>query len=125
MEGQVKICQEGRQALKRTQATCLDVVWLKRDVRLHDHGPLHTASTSGRRFLILFIYEPDQLAHHSVHGSHAQPKMRDLSHSLRGQGRRCITHEASTALDTSVRTKSKLLYRNFYVVSRVLFSCSH
>lgn len=48
----------------------VDVVWLKKDVRLHDHGPLWTASTSGRPFVVLYLYEPDQLRHHSMHGSH-------------------------------------------------------
>ena len=49
----------------------MDVVWLKRgDIRSHDHGPLATAASSGRRFIILFVYEPEQLNHHTVHGSH-------------------------------------------------------
>lgn len=52
------------------QAKGMDVVWLKRDVRLGDHAPLARAAGSGRPFVILFIYEPDQLAHESTHGSH-------------------------------------------------------
>lgn len=48
----------------------MDVVWLKRDVRLHDHAPLRAALTSSSPILILFVYEPDQLSHASVHGSH-------------------------------------------------------
>jgi len=48
----------------------MDVVWLKRDVRFHDHVPLATAAASGRKFVILYMYEPDQLAHESMHGSH-------------------------------------------------------
>ncbi|CAM9128338.1 unnamed protein product, partial [Heterosigma akashiwo] len=48
----------------------MDVVWLKRDVRLHDHGPLAEICKSNNPFMVLYIYEPDQLAEHSVHGSH-------------------------------------------------------
>ena len=49
----------------------MDIVWLKRDVRLHDHGPLATAlQRNDRPGLILYLYEPDQLAESSVHGSH-------------------------------------------------------
>eukprot|EP00930_Biecheleria_cincta_P100684 TRINITY_DN92298_c0_g1_i1.p1 TRINITY_DN92298_c0_g1~~TRINITY_DN92298_c0_g1_i1.p1 ORF type:complete len:685 (+),score=97.92 TRINITY_DN92298_c0_g1_i1:164-2218(+) len=48
----------------------MDVVWLKRDVRLHDQVPLATAVASGRPFMLLFLYEPDQMKHESVHGSH-------------------------------------------------------
>ena len=39
----------------------IDVVWLKKDVRLHDHAPIAAAAVSGRRFALLYIYEPGQV----------------------------------------------------------------
>ena len=49
----------------------MDVVWLKKDVRLHDHAPLSLISSgSSRPCLILYLYEPDQLSEKTVHGSH-------------------------------------------------------
>jgi deoxyribodipyrimidine photolyase len=48
----------------------MDVVWLKRDVRIHDHGPLAEVAQSKHRFVILYLFEPDQLRHPTVHGSH-------------------------------------------------------
>jgi len=48
----------------------MDIVWLKRDVRLRDHEPFARAAEGGRPFLILYMYEPDQLFHQTVHGSH-------------------------------------------------------
>lgn len=36
----------------------LAVVWLKRDLRLHDHAPLHQALASGNPVLVLYVYEP-------------------------------------------------------------------
>lgn len=48
----------------------IDVVWLKKDVRLHDHAPLSLAAGSGRPCLVLYLYEPDQLSEKTVHGSH-------------------------------------------------------
>jgi deoxyribodipyrimidine photo-lyase len=48
----------------------MEIVWLKRDVRLHDHGAFAQVAKSTRPLLILYNYEPDQLAEHSVHGSH-------------------------------------------------------
>lgn len=48
----------------------MDVVWLKRDARLRDHEPFASAVSSGRPFLLLYMYEPDQLLHETVHGSH-------------------------------------------------------
>lgn len=51
----------------------MDVVWLKRgDVRLHDHGPIAQARRSGRPWILLFVYEPDQLRHPTMHGSHVE-----------------------------------------------------
>ena len=60
----------------------IDVVWLKKDVRWTDHGPFsevsgvgggaafHTREQQRRKFVIIYLYEPDQLREHSVHGSH-------------------------------------------------------
>ena len=40
----------------------IDVVWLKKDIRLHDHGPLSLlAQSSPRECVILYLYEPDQV----------------------------------------------------------------
>ena len=76
----------------------MDVVWLKKDVRIHDHGPLNMAASCGRPFCIVYIYEPDQLSHHSVHGSHvyfANEGLEDLDMRLqrmRGMDKPCITY---------------------------------
>ena len=83
---------------KEEEDESIDVVWLKKDVRLHDHGPLRAASSSKRKFAIIYIYEPDQLSHHSVHGSHvhfANEGIVDLDKRIRKIAKRpndfCIT----------------------------------
>ena len=48
----------------------MDVIWLKKDVRLIDNAPLSLISTTNRPCLILYFYEPDQLSEKTVHGSH-------------------------------------------------------
>lgn len=48
----------------------MNVIWLKRDCRLRDHGPLAHALEDKNPFLLLYIYEPDQLGQSTVHGSH-------------------------------------------------------
>ena len=69
---------------KNTEYEYIDVVWLKKDVRWTDHGPLSEVAGGNRgrtaafqkreqrdrKFVILYLYEPDQLQEHSVHGSH-------------------------------------------------------
>ena len=39
----------------------VNVVWLKKDVRLHDHAPLYFASKSPHPVLILFLLEPSMM----------------------------------------------------------------
>lgn len=48
----------------------VDVVWLKKDVRLHDHAAFSEISKSDGPVLLLYLFEPDQLKEPSVHGSH-------------------------------------------------------
>lgn len=73
--------QEEKQDYQNNEYEYIDVVWLKKDVRWIDHGPLsevatgvasafHTRDQPQRKFVILYLYEPDQLREHSVHGSH-------------------------------------------------------
>ena len=61
-------------------------MWLKKDARLHDHGPLTIAARSREPFCILYMYEPDQLRHPTVHGSHV-----------------AFCNEGLAALDKSIR----------------------
>ena len=68
-----------------TESSGIDVVWLKKDVRWLDHAPLHQAAADGRRFILLFVYEPDILKHHSVHGSHVlfgNEGLQDMEHFI-------------------------------------------
>ncbi len=63
----------------------MDIVWLKRDVRLHDHGPFAEIARSTNSFVILYLFEPDQLAESTVHGSHlrfVQEGLMDLDRQL-------------------------------------------
>eukprot|EP00854_Cymbomonas_tetramitiformis_P031827 gene31827-40160_t len=81
----------------------MDVVWIKRDARLHDHGPF--AHVGARPFCVLYCYEPDQLAHHSVHGSHIgfiNEGLQDLDnalHSLAGSSHARTSHAADGNLN--------------------------
>ena len=71
----------------------LDVVWLKKDVRLADHGPLAAVLLGGEqgsgegvgKFALLYLYEPSQLRHPTAHGSHvafANEGLAELEESL-------------------------------------------
>jgi deoxyribodipyrimidine photo-lyase len=36
----------------------INIVWLKRDLRLSDHGPLALANANGLETILLYIFEP-------------------------------------------------------------------
>jgi deoxyribodipyrimidine photo-lyase len=38
--------------------TSINIVWFKRDLRLHDHEPLVRAANTGEVTLLLYIFEP-------------------------------------------------------------------
>lgn len=49
----------------------MDIVWFKRDVRLHDHAGLAAIAPSvDKEVLLLYVHETDQLSEPTVHGSH-------------------------------------------------------
>lgn len=69
----------------------IDVVWLKRDLRLHDHAPLaHAAADPAPGgTLVLYVREPDLRAHATHHPSHArfvEQALRELGDGLRARG---------------------------------------
>ena len=53
-----------------------DIVWFKRDLRVHDHAPLAAAAASGRPVLPLYIIEP---------GLWAQPEMAARHYEFLGE----------------------------------------
>ena len=49
----------------------MNVVWFKRDLRLHDHAPLSHAASNGP-CLCLFVYEPELIGSPEFHASHLE-----------------------------------------------------
>jgi deoxyribodipyrimidine photo-lyase len=67
----------------------LDVVWFKRDLRVHDHAPLLRACARGNPVLPLYIYEPDLWAQPELSGRQfdfLQDCLDDLDLALRKRG---------------------------------------
>lgn len=48
----------------------LRVIWLKRDLRLRDHAPMAEAMRMGGAHLVVYCFEPDDLAHATTSGRH-------------------------------------------------------
>lgn len=52
--------------------TTINIVWLKRDLRLSDHRPLDAAEKEGIPYFILFLFEPEFLHHPTTSIRHLQ-----------------------------------------------------
>jgi len=50
----------------------LNIVWLKRDLRTCDHEPLFEAEKSDLNYIIIYLFEPKQMAHYDYSIRHQQ-----------------------------------------------------
>lgn len=78
----------------------MDIVWFKRDLRVHDHAPLAAAVASGRPVLPLYIVEPAQWAQADTSGRQFEflaESLADLDRSLRARGARLVVRVGDAA----------------------------
>ena len=71
----------------------MEIVWFKRDLRVHDHAPLLAACASGRAALPLYIVEPEMWAQPDASGRHYEfltESLADLDRSLTARGARLV-----------------------------------
>lgn len=69
--------------------TKVSVVWLKRDLRLHDHAPLSKAIEVGHPIILLYCFEPSLLRHSDYSQRHWQfiyQSIQQLNQQLRSLG---------------------------------------
>ncbi|WP_310497270.1 FAD-binding domain-containing protein [Sandarakinorhabdus sp.] len=72
----------------------MEIVWFKRDLRLHDHAPLAAAMAGGRAILPLYIIEPSLWAQRDASGrqfAFLRECLVDLDLSLQARGARLVT----------------------------------
>ena len=110
----------------------IDVIWLKKDIRILDHGPLGYVAKSGKLFLLVFIYEPSQLSHYSVHGSHihfANEGLLELDRRIKSMcivgNNKDIPHPDSTSpCITFMRGEAvemfEKIHREYYPIGKIL-----
>jgi deoxyribodipyrimidine photo-lyase len=67
----------------------IDMVWFKRDLRVHDHAPLLAAQQSGNPVLPLYVFEPDLWTQPELSGRHFDfltECLADLDEALKSRG---------------------------------------
>lgn len=61
----------------------INIVWLKRDLRLQDHAPLRKAIESGKPVLLLYVFEPSLIQHPCSdlrHWRFVMQSLKDMQH---------------------------------------------
>ena len=56
----------------------INIVWLKRDIRTQDHAPLQAAEDAGIPYRIIFLFEPELIAHPDTSLRHLQCQYHSL-----------------------------------------------
>jgi deoxyribodipyrimidine photo-lyase len=71
----------------------IEVVWFKRDLRVHDHAPLLAAAETGNAVLPLYIFEPELWSQAETSGRHFEflcESLADLDSALQKRGARLV-----------------------------------
>lgn len=72
----------------------INVVWLKRDLRLHDNEAISNAIRSGKRFLIIYAFEPILIndPHYNIrHWNFIKESIRDINAELKQFGTKVLS----------------------------------
>lgn len=93
----------------------INVVWLKRDLRLHDNEAISSAISEGKRFLILYAFEHILLedSHYSErHWNFIKESIKDLNEELENYDTKVLTVESDiVAIFNQIQ--------NFYKIEKV------
>ncbi len=72
----------------------INIVWLKRDLRLQDHEPLFEAEKAGLPYLIMYLFEPTLLAYPDTSTRHLQ----FIYHSLQAMNRQLSPYQRKVTI---------------------------
>lgn len=79
----------------------INIVWLKRDLRLQDHEPLHRAEQVGLPYLIIYLFEPSIIQYPDTSPRHLQfvyHSIKSLNKQLKPY-KRCVTSFYGEAIE--------------------------
>lgn len=89
----------------------INIVWLKRDLRLTDHEPLFYAQQTGLPILLIYLFEPTVMAYHDSDTRHWRfvfESIGDLNKQLISKDAQVYTfhHEAQFVFENLIQTYS-------------------
>ena len=94
----------------------VNVVWLKRDLRLQDHEPLKSALEAGLPFILLYIFEPSLIRYHDSDIRH----WRFVWQSLMELNSQLSEHQSLTIVNGEALEVFEVLHKSYEI--QVVFS---
>ena len=94
----------------------INIVWLKRDLRISDHQPLKEAENLGLNYIIIYCFEPTQISHFDYSLRHQQfifQSILDMNEKLKKYNRKVyiFDEDAETVFDYLI---SKYTIKNIF-----------
>ena len=80
----------------------MNIVWIKRDLRLQDHRPLFEAELSGEEYIIVYLFEPSIISYKDTSIRHLQfiyKSLKVMNDGLKNYNRSVCIYEKE-AIDT-------------------------
>ena len=99
----------------------LNIVWLKRDLRLQDHEPLHRAEQAGVPYIIIYLFEPSIIEYPDTNLRHLQfvyHSLKSLNKQLKNYNR-CVDIFMAKPIRPLVLFPRNIEYNNFLVIRKV------
>jgi deoxyribodipyrimidine photo-lyase len=90
----------------------VNIVWLKRDLRFKDHGPLYQASRSDLKTIIIYIFEPLISGHDDFDIRHWQFTYRSLMEMKK-------KHEVNLFFESAYKVFNYLM-KHYYIENYLL-----
>ena len=93
----------------------INIVWLKRDLRLQDHKPLYKAEQAGVPYLIIYIFEPNIIAQPDTSLRHLQ----FVYHSIKSLNKRLDSYHRTVNILYAEAIDAYALLQKKYSIKQV------
>ncbi len=93
----------------------INIVWLKRDLRLQDHKPLYKAEQAGVPYLIIYIFEPNIIAQPDTSLRHLQ----FVYHSIKSLNKRLDSYHRTVNILYAEAIDAYALLQKKYSIQQV------
>ena len=101
----------------------INIVWLKRDLRINDHLPIYNAINQNERFLLLYVFEEifQKDPHYSErHLDFIKQSLFDMNDRLRSYNTSVLISKGNI-IDVFDKITKKFMKKKYFVIRKQLY----